>query len=216
MSKDSGKTEALTTAPRDKEEALITAPRDKIEALTTAPRPSEGGIPGPCPKADKSDEKKKDEGGPSGTVPESTLASRHEEVKEEWSTTLQELVRSQQATSGVGTMLHDAEVNRRLLWSRLTRFDVQVMDASLTARRMEEYVTETCQELRKEMVRMQTQVKDGLARALSVETSIGAQDAELARVTAALEALREHGGGKANNENPTGTTASSSAAADTP
>ena len=41
---------------------------------------------------------------------------------------------------------------------------------------------------------MQTQVKDGLARALSVETSIGAKDAELARVTAALEALREHGG----------------------
>ena len=29
MSKDSGKTEALTIAPRDKEEALITAPRDK-------------------------------------------------------------------------------------------------------------------------------------------------------------------------------------------
>ena len=106
-------------------------------------------------------------------MPESTLAFRHEGIKEEWSTTLQELVRSRQATSGVGTMLHDAEVNRRLLWSRLTRFDVQVMDASLTARRMEEYVTETCKELRKEMVRMQTQVKDGIARALSVETSIG-------------------------------------------
>ena len=71
MSKDSGKTEALTTAPREKEEALI-----------TAPRPSEGGIPGPGPKADKSDEKKKDEGGPSRTVPESTLASRHEDVKD--------------------------------------------------------------------------------------------------------------------------------------
>jgi len=35
MSNDSGKTEALTTAPRDKEEALITAPSDKIEALMT-------------------------------------------------------------------------------------------------------------------------------------------------------------------------------------
>ena len=63
---------------------------------------------------------------------------------------------------------------------------------------------------------MQTQVKDGLARALSVEKSIGAQDAELARITAALEALREHGGGTTNNENTTGATASSSAAADTP
>ena len=78
MSKDSGKKGALTTAPRDNEEALITAPRDKTEALNTAPRPSEGGIPDPGPKADKSDEKKKDEGGPSGTMPESTLASRHE------------------------------------------------------------------------------------------------------------------------------------------
>ena len=154
MTKDSGKAEALITAPRDK----------NTEALITAPRPREGGIPSPGPKVEKSDEEKKDEAGPSG------LVSRHEDVKEEWSTTLQELVRSQQATSGVGNMLHDAEVNRRLLWSRLTRFDVQVMDASLTARRMEEYITETCQDLRKETVRIQTQVKDGLARALSVET----------------------------------------------
>ena len=73
--KDSGKKEALTTAPCDKEEALITAPRDKTEALTTAPRPSEGRIPGPGPKADESEEKKKDEGGPSGMVPEYTLAA---------------------------------------------------------------------------------------------------------------------------------------------
>ena len=126
MSKDSGKKEALTKAPRDKEGALITAPREKIEALTTTPRPSEGGIPGPGPKAEKSEEKKKDEGGPSGIFPESILASLHEEIKEEWSKTLQELVRSQIATSGVGTMLHDTEINRRLLWLRLTRFDLQV------------------------------------------------------------------------------------------
>ena len=59
VSKDSGKTEALTTAPRDKEEALITAPRDKTEALITAPRPSKGVIPGPGPKAEKYDEKKR-------------------------------------------------------------------------------------------------------------------------------------------------------------
>ena len=64
MSNDSGKKEALTTAPREKEEALITAPRDETEALTTAPRPSEGAIPEPGPKADKGDEKKKDKGGP--------------------------------------------------------------------------------------------------------------------------------------------------------
>ena len=88
------------------------------------------------------------------------------------------------------------------MWVKLTGIEIEGLKATEIARKMEGYVTETCQELRKEITQLQTQVKDGLARALEVESSIGAQDAELARVTAALEALQKQGGGMATTDDP--------------
>ena len=102
------------------------------------------------------------------------------------------------------------------MWVKLTGIEIETMKAIEIARKMEGYVTETCQELRKEITQLQTQVKDGLARALEVESSIGAQDAELARVTAALEALQKQGGGMATTDDTPGAAASTPAQAGAP
>ena len=121
---------------------------------------------------------------------------------------MQELVRSGQATEGVGNMLHEAEVNRRLLWSKLPTIEVNGLGALRIARKNEKYMNETCQSLRKEMFQLKTQLKDGIARALQAETSIGSQDAGLERATADIEALRKKQGGMSINDNPTEASAS--------
>ena len=77
------------------------------------------------------------------------------------------------------------------MWIKITSIEVNGLDALRTDRQNEKFTTETCKSLRKEMVQVQTQLKDGIDRAIYAETSIGAQDAELVRVIADLEALRK-------------------------
>ena len=190
MTDDSDKTK--------KTEAPSTAPRDKTEAPSTAPRPSEDGASASASQVDQ------------------VSQPLYDTVQSEWSTILQTLVRTKQATSAVGSLFHEIETHRRLMWVKLTGIEVEGLKATEIARKMEGYVTETCQELRKEFSQLQTQVKVGLARALEVESSIGAQDTELARVTAALEALQKQSGGMATTDDPTGATATTPAQAGAP
>ena len=142
MMDDSGKLnkeEALKTAHPQGTEALITAPRQGqgLEALITAPRPSEGGVPIPDSKDEKKAEKKNDKASASADVAPRLHSSNKpliEGIKLEWSPTVQVLVRSGQETEGVGNMQHDAEVNRRLFWSKLTTIEFNGLDALRMAR----------------------------------------------------------------------------------
>ena len=125
----------------------------KTEALSTAPQSSEGGVPGLSSKTDQDKEKKNEEGS-SSDAPQGSVASilskpYYEDVKPEWSAPLQELVKMKQATTGLGTMLHDAEVNRRLLWSKLTSIELDCAKSLRKSRELEKYVTETYEALRR-------------------------------------------------------------------
>ena len=98
----------------------------------------------------------------------------------DWSATEHDLYRSGRAASGVGKRIREADVNRRLLWSKPTNIAVNGLDALRMARQNENFTTTTCHSLRKMIVKFQTHPKYGIARAIHAETPIGAQYSELA------------------------------------